>query len=118
MSSRHESLPFPAAERELKAALQIDPNRLDSWKDLSTNYYLAGNYLAALAALDVVAKAETPGPGVWFIRALCYDNLKQAQPALAAYEKFLDLDGNKNPDQVWQAQQRIKILKREVGDKK
>lgn len=109
---------FPAAERELKAALQIDPKRLDSWKDLSTNYYLAGNYLAALAALDVVAKAETPGPGVWFIRALCYDNLKQAQPALAAYEKFLDLDGNKNPDQVWQAQQRIKILKREVGDKK
>lgn len=108
---------FPAAERELKAALQIDPNRLDSWKDLSTNYYLAGNYPAALAALDVVAKAETPGPGVWFVRALCYDNLKQAQPALAAYEKFLDLDGNKNPDQVWQAQQRIKILKREVGGK-
>lgn len=109
---------FSAAEREIKAALQIDPNRLDAWKDLSTNYYLAGNYPAALAALDVVAKAETPGPGVWFIRALCYDNLKQAQPALAAYEKFLDLDGNKNPDQVWQAQQRIKILKREVGDKK
>jgi len=108
---------FPAAERELKAALQIDPNRLDSWKDLGTNYYLAGNYPAALAALDVVAKAETPGPGVWFVRALCYDNLKQPQPALAAYEKFLDLDGNKNPDQVWQAQQRIKILKREVGGK-
>lgn len=109
---------FPAAERELKTALQIDQTRLDSWKDLSTTYYLAGNYTAALAALDVISKAETPGPGVWFVRALCYDNLKQAQQALDAYEKFLDLDGNKNPDQVWQAQQRIKLLKREVGEKR
>lgn len=109
---------FPSAERELKTSLQIDQRRLDSWKDLSTTYYLAGNYPAALAALDVVSKAETPGPGVWFIRALCYDNLKQAQPALEAYEKFLGLDGSKNPDQVWQARQRIKILKREVGEKR
>ena len=109
---------FPAAERELKTALQIDRTKLDYWKDLSTTYYLAGNYPAALAALDLIAKVEPPGPGVWFIRALCYDNLKQPRPALDAYEKFLDLDGDKNPDQVWQAQQRIKLLKREVGDKK
>lgn len=109
---------FPSAERELKTSLQIDQHRLDSWKDLSTTYYLAGNYPAALAALDVVSKTETPGPGVWFIRALCYDNLKQAQPALDAYEKFLGLDADKNPDQVWQARQRIKILKREVGERR
>ena len=108
---------FADAERELKAALQIDRGNLDYWKDLSSTYYLAGNYTAALATLDLIARAEPPTAGVWFIRALCYDNLKQARPALEAYEKFLELDGGKNSDQVWQARQRIKVLKREVGQK-
>lgn len=108
---------FAAAERELKIALQIDGKTLDYWKDLSSTYYLAGNYPAALAALDVIAKVEKPGAGVWFIRALCYDNLKQAQPALEAYEKFMELDAGKSPDQYWQAQQRIKVLKRTLGRK-
>jgi Flp pilus assembly protein TadD len=109
---------FPAAEKELKTAIQLDPNKLDYWKDLSSNYYLSGNYPAALAALDVISKAEKPTAGVWFIRALCYDNLKQARQALDAYQKFLAMDEDKNPDQVWQAQQRSEVLRRVVGEKK
>lgn len=108
---------FPAAERELKAALQFDRSNLDYWKDLSTTYYLGQNYAAALAVLDVIAKAETPGKGVWFVRALCYDNLKQPQPAIDAYEKFLALEPDKSSNQAWQAEQRIKVLKKEVGSK-
>jgi Flp pilus assembly protein TadD len=109
---------FPDAEKELKTAIQLDGNKLDYWKDLASNYYLAGNYPAALAVLDTVAKVETPTAGVWFIRALCYDNLKQPRLALDAYQKFLAMDENKNPDQVWQAQQRSEVLRRVVGDKK
>jgi len=102
----------------LKAALLIDHNNIVYWKDLSSTYYFSKNYPAALAAMDVVAKAETPGPGAWFIRALCYDNLNQFQPALEAYQKFLDLDKDKNPDQVWQAQQRSKVLRRKLEEKR
>jgi hypothetical protein len=65
----------------------------------------------------VIAKAETPGPGPWFIRALCYDKLGQVLPALDAYRKFLELDGNRNPDQVWQANQRIQVLEK-IAEKK
>lgn len=108
---------FPDAEKELKAALLIDPNNLTYWKDLSSTYYLAGNYQGTLAALDAIAKVETPGPGPWFIRALCYDKLNQVGPALDAYKKFLELDGNKNPDQVWQANQRIHVLEKEQRKK-
>lgn len=108
---------FGDAERELKIALQLDRNNLAYWKDLGSTYYLAGNYQAALAVLDVVAKAETPGAGTWFIRALCYDKLNQVQPALDAYRKFLELDDNKNPDQVWQANQRIHVLEK-LAEKK
>lgn len=103
---------FQDAEKELKTALNLDRNNLTYWKDLSSTYYLAGNCQGALATLDVIAKAETPAAGPWFIRALCYDKLNQTEPALDAYRKFLELDGNKNPDQVWQATQRIHVLEK------
>jgi tetratricopeptide (TPR) repeat protein len=109
---------FPSAEKELKTAIQMDHNNIVYWKDLSSTYYLGGNFSSALAALDVVAKAETPGAGAWFIRALCYDKLNQFQPALDAYQKFLDLDKGQNPDQVWQAQQRSKVLRRKLEEKR
>jgi Flp pilus assembly protein TadD len=109
---------FKNAEAELKNALRIDSTNLAYWKDLSTTYYLAGNYPATLSVLDVVAKAEKPTAGTWFIRALCYDKLQQTQPALDAYQKFLELDQDKNPDQVWQAQQRSIVLKKVLEKKK
>ena len=109
---------FPNAEKELKAAIQLDAKSVDYWKDLSSTYYLWKNYPAALAVLDRIDKFETPGAGSWFIRALCYDNLNQPKPALEAYQKFLDLDQNKHPDQVWQAQERSKVLRRMLEGKK
>lgn len=109
---------FPSAEKELKSALRMEPNNLVYWKDLSSTYYLGGNFSSAIATLDVIAKAETPGAGAWFIRALCYDKLNQPRPALEAYEKFLELDQDKNPDQVWQAQQRSKVLRRMLEQKR
>jgi len=113
-----QSRDFPNAEKELKIALQLDRNNLAYWKDLSSTYYLAGNCQATLATLDLIAKAETPGAGAWFIRALCYDKLVQIQPALDAYRKFLELDENKNADQVWQANQRIHVLEKMAEKKK
>jgi tetratricopeptide (TPR) repeat protein len=109
---------FASAEKELKIALRMEPNNLVFWKDLSSTYYLGGNFASAIATLDVIAKAETPGAGAWFIRALCYDKLNQPKPALEAYEKFLELDQDKNPDQVWQAQQRSKVLRRMLEQKR
>jgi superkiller protein 3 len=109
---------FASAEKELNVALQLDRNNLVYWKDLSSTFYLAGNCQATLAALDVVAKAETPGPGAWFIRALCYDKLNQTRPALEAYQNFLEIAPDKNSNQVWQAQQRIKVLQRMLDRKR
>jgi tetratricopeptide (TPR) repeat protein len=109
---------FASAEKEIKVALEMDRNNLVYWKDLRSTYYLGGNYSATLATQDLIAKVETPGAGEWFIRALCYDKLNQPRPALEAYEKFLELDQDKNPDQVWQAQQRSKVLRRMLDQKR
>ena len=109
---------FAAAEKELRIALRLDGKNLTYWKDLSSTFFLEGNYPAALATLDEIAKVEQPGAGVWFIRAICYDKLNQPKPALEAYQKFLELDQDKNPDQVWQAKERSKVLQRMLERKR
>jgi Flp pilus assembly protein TadD len=109
---------FPSAEKELRVALRLDGKNLAYWKDLSSTFFLGGNYPAALTTLDEIAKMEQPGAGVWFIRAICYDKLNQSKPALEAYQKFLELDQDKNPDQVWQAKERSKVLQRMLERKR
>jgi Flp pilus assembly protein TadD len=109
---------FAAAEKELRIALRLDGKNLAYWKDLSSTFFLGGNYPAALATLDEIAKMEQPGAGVWFVRAICYDKLNQSKLALEAYQKFLELDQDKNPDQVWQAKERSKVLQRMLERKR
>src|SRR5258708_4632623 len=109
---------FAAAEKELRVALRLDRKNLAYWKDLSSTFFLGGNYPAALSTLDEIAKVEQPGAGVWFVRAICYDKLNQPKLALEAYQKFLELDQDKNPDQVWQAKERSKVLQRMLERKR
>jgi tetratricopeptide (TPR) repeat protein len=109
---------FASALKELKVALQLDGKNLAFWKDLSTAYYLSGDCPSTLTALDQIAKAETPSAGPWFIRALCYDKLNQPKPALDAYQRFLSLDQGQNADQVWQAQERSKVLRKVLEHKR
>jgi hypothetical protein len=40
------------------------------------------------------------------------------QPAFDAYQKFLELAPDKNSNQVWQAQQRSKVLRRLLDQKR
>jgi Flp pilus assembly protein TadD len=108
---------YANAEKQLKIAIQLEPNNIAYWKDMSSSYYLSGDCVSTIASLDVIAKAEPPGAGAWFIRALCYDKLHQIKPALEAYQKFLAMDEGKNPDQIWQAQQRSAVLKHQLEAK-
>src|SRR6266852_6007650 len=103
---------FANAEKELKSAIQLDA------KNLASTTYLADDYPTTLAILDRVAKSEPPTAGELFVRALCYDKLQQTKAALDAYEKFLQADQHRNSDQVWQAQQRIRVLKKRLEKKR
>jgi len=109
---------FPDALKELKIALQLDGKNLAYWKDLNSALYLSGDCVSTLATLDEIAKMETPGAGPWFIRALCYDKLNQPKPALDAYQEFLSLDQGQNRDQIWQAQERSKVLRKVLEHKR
>jgi tetratricopeptide (TPR) repeat protein len=108
---------FPAAERELRAALRLQPSHLDALRDLASTLYLAENYPAALQAQDMLAQRETPPIFFWFVRATCFDKLGRKAEAVAAYEKFVALDQGRTDKQDFQARQRIRILRRELEKK-
>ena len=105
---------YAAAETELKRSLGLDPQPVEVLGDLVNVYYFSARYPEALAALDLLEKRQPLTAINWFFRAICFDKLRQAAGALAAYQKFLDLDHDSQPDQDFQARQRIKILQREL----
>jgi tetratricopeptide (TPR) repeat protein len=109
---------FPNAERELRRSLEIDGTQLPTLKDLATTLYLAGNYEAALEVYDRIALREPPTAFVFFLRATCYDNLNRRMEAVAAYQKFMELDQGKTDKEEFQARERIKVLLRELANKK
>lgn len=106
---------YPSAVKLLQQAYPKDPQSAETLRDLADAFYLNENYAAALEAMDRLAKLETPKPGSWFVRAICYDKLSRKAEAIAAYQKFLDEDGGQHDTQDFQARHRIPVLQKELG---
>jgi protein O-GlcNAc transferase len=109
---------YSAAVRILEQVYAQNPQSADALRDLADAFFLNENYAAALEAMDRLAKLETPKPGSWFVRAICYDKLSRKAEAIEAYQKFLDQDGGQHDTQDFQARNRIPVLQRELGQSK
>jgi superkiller protein 3 len=109
---------YPSAINVLQQAHAGDPQSAGALNDLANAFYLNENYGQALAALDLLAKLETPPAGSWFVRAICYDKLLRKAEAIDAYQKFLDQDNGQHDTQDFQARQRILVLQKEPGQSK
>jgi tetratricopeptide (TPR) repeat protein len=109
---------YPSAVRILEQAYAQNPQNADALRDLGDAFFLNENYAAALEAMDRLAKLETPKPGSWFVRAICYDKLSRKAEAIEAYQKFLDEDAGQHDTQDFQARHRIPVLQRELGQSK
>jgi tetratricopeptide (TPR) repeat protein len=109
---------YPAAVQILARVYAQNPQSIDALRELSDAFYLNENYAQALDAMDRLAKLETPKPGSWFVRAICYDKLSRKSEAIDAYQKFLDQDGGQHDTQDFQARHRILVLQRELGQSK
>jgi tetratricopeptide (TPR) repeat protein len=84
-------------------------------RDLVDAYYLGGACPDALSTLDRLSTLEPIKPVAWFLRGSCYDKLGQKREAIAAYQKYLDLDQGSHDTQDFQARQRILSLQREMN---
>jgi superkiller protein 3 len=109
---------YPGAVRILEQVVTQNAQDAEALRDLADAFYLNENYAQALEAMDRLAKLETPKPGSWFVRAICYDKLSRKSEAIEAYQKFLDQDGGQHDTQDFQARHRIPVLQKELGQSK
>lgn len=103
----------PAAE-DFLAAAKIKPDSAEAWSELASALVVAEDYPAALGALDRLAALHAEKAGHVFYRAIILDKIHQQKPALESYQRFLTMSNGQNPNEEFQARQRIKILEREL----
>jgi tetratricopeptide (TPR) repeat protein len=115
-----DSKQYAAAANEFSSAARLKPAEPKTWNELGGMLYMTGDLPGALAAFDRARDLGESTSGNWFLRAIILDKLKQLRPALDAYQRFLSISQNENPDpkhqeqQRFQARQRIRILQREL----
>jgi tetratricopeptide (TPR) repeat protein len=108
---------FPEAAVEFERATKLKPDSEQAWSELAGVLVMAENYPPALAALDRIAALKAEKPGHVFLRAIVLDKTRDLKPAIESYQRFLQMSQGENPNQEWQARQRIKLLQKEVNNK-
>ncbi len=106
---------FPDAEAEFRACLKFEPKNLAALRGLAMSLYLQKRYPEAIPLFEVQAAIPDAPAGVFFLLATSYDHLHILPKALENYQRFLRLSHNQSPEQEWQAQQRAKLLQRQLN---
>jgi tetratricopeptide (TPR) repeat protein len=106
---------LPAAAREFSTVAQQHPDNVAAWSELTGVEVSAEQYQQALSALDHVRALHAETAGHLFLRAVVLEHLGLRKEALEAYNQFLTASEGKNPDQEFQARQRVRILGTELG---
>jgi tetratricopeptide (TPR) repeat protein len=108
---------FPEAAAEFERATKLKPDAPQAWSELAGVLVMAENYPPALVALDRIAALHAEKPGHVFLRAIVLDKIRDLKPAVESYQRFLQMSQGENPNQEWQARQRIKLLEKEISNK-
>ena len=106
---------YLAAANQFLAAANLKPDSAASWNEAASVLVLAEQYPQALAALDKVHNLNADTAGDLYYRAMVLDKLHQVKPALASYQRFLEMSQGKHPDQEFVARQRSRILEKEAS---
>ncbi len=104
-------------QRAAEAFFQVTklrPEQVEGYTNLASALYLLENYGATVKALEKVAALNKDTAGTYFLRAISLDKLRVLDAALENYQRFLELEEGKNPDQQFQARERIKVLTLEL----
>jgi tetratricopeptide (TPR) repeat protein len=99
---------------QFQDATRIRPDAAPAWSELAGMLILIEQYPQAINALDRVKALGAENAGHMFFRATTLDRLRLQKEALEYYKKFLE-NSTTNPDQEFQARQRIRVLELELG---
>ncbi len=106
---------YKAAADQFLTAANSKPDSIEAWNEAAGSCILAEQYGQALAALDKIHSLNADKPGNFYFRAVVLDKLHQVKPALASYQKFLQVSEGKFPDQEFIARQRSRLLEKEAN---
>ncbi|HXP87720.1 MAG TPA: tetratricopeptide repeat protein [Bryobacteraceae bacterium] len=106
---------LPDAAREFSAVAQQHPENVQAWSELAGVEVSTEQYPEALATLDHVKTLHAEAAGHFFLRAVVLEHLRLRKEAVEAYNQFLATSAGKNPDQEFQARQRVRIIETELG---
>jgi len=106
---------FPVAANLFLSAANLKPDSVPAWNEAASAFVMAEQYPQALAALDRVHALNADTAGDFYYRAMVLDKLHQVKPALASYQRFLQMSEGKHPDQEFVARQRSRILEKEAN---
>jgi predicted Zn-dependent protease len=96
----------------LQNAVKIRQNDPDIWGGIALAASKMHQFPLELEALMMRSKFAAESPATYFLWATANDNLHRNKQALEYYQLFLKSASGKFPDEEWQAQQRIAILKK------
>jgi tetratricopeptide (TPR) repeat protein len=102
------------AEKAFLQAAAVKPNASEAWSELAGVLIIEEKYPEALVALDKVKALGAEGAGHMFFRATTLEHLNRKKEALEYYQRFLETSRT-NPDQEFQARQRVRILETELN---
>lgn len=109
---RHQ---YPAAAEQFTTAAKLQGNPVPALNEAVSAYVLAELYPQAIATLDKIHSLNADTAGDFYYRAIVMDKLHQIKPAIAAYQKFLEMSQGKYPDQEFIARHRSKLLEGEAN---
>jgi superkiller protein 3 len=101
------------AEQAFVQATAMKPDAAEAWSELAGILILEEKYPEALQALDRVKALGAEGAGHMFFHATTLEHLNRKKEALEYYQRFLETSRT-NPDQEFQARQRVRILESEL----
>lgn len=108
---------YQNAVNQFVAAVSLKPESREAWGEVVTSAMLSDNYPQALAALDKLKALGGETTPQLYLRAIMLDKLKQLQPALDYYRRFLAAAEGKYPDEEFKSRQRARIIQRELSKK-
>ena len=106
---------YQPAAAEFYRVTQAKPDSVEAWSELAGTLILIEDYPQALAALDRIKQLGGETPSHYYLRAIMLDKMKQLEPALENYQKFLALSDGKHADEEFKARQRARILEKELN---
>lgn len=113
-----QAMQMEPARQEFLTVVRKQPNLAGAWGDLAVVFYKLKDPVHSLQALDRHDQLAGTSAGSYFLRAINHDSLQQYELAVENYQKFLQVDQDRNPDDVFKAKHRLIALLPMVHGKK